>query len=239
MNVLIRKMVSWKRAYREREYYLAGSRLPFYDVAGRYLPSDENGIIVDIGAGEGLFAQYLNLDQRYKNLQMLDANELTVATLKRKFNNALLYKAPGRLPFEDASVSYIHCSHLVEHLYYGDVYCLLKEIDRVLRKEGIFVISTALLWEEFYKDLSHVKPYYPSVFTNYLCTKSTEHSEEMISESYSICELVYRYANVGIEEWGSGYALIDFLISVFRKSLTILQLRKYVKNGYTLVLKKV
>lgn len=84
--------------------------------------------------------------------------------LKTKFKYTILYKAPNRLPFEKSSVDYIFCSHLIEHLYYNEFYQLLKEIDRVLKKNGIFVVISPLLGKKFYNNLSHIKPYNPGIF---------------------------------------------------------------------------
>lgn len=41
------------------------------------------------------------------------------------------------LPFEDASVDYIFCSHVLEHFYRGDGAQLLAEMKRVLKAGGV------------------------------------------------------------------------------------------------------
>jgi ubiquinone/menaquinone biosynthesis C-methylase UbiE len=237
-QILARELYSWRESYQTRKDYCTKDRRPFYDVAGKYLPDDAEQIIVDIGAGEGGFAEYLKLSDRFRNLYLLDANSLTIECLKGKLSNVILYKAPEPLPFEDGTVSYVHCSHIVEHLYYSELYSFLKEIDRVLNKGGILVITTPLLWGYFYKDLSHVKPYYPSVFINYLCRQSKQRSTEAISANYVIAEQVYRYTTECFEEWGSEYLFIDFVIQFSKKVLNKLGIKKYTKNGYTLVLRK-
>ena len=238
MNILIRKLNSCKKSYQFRRDYCTTSRHPFYDLAGRYLPDDKEGIVVDIGAGEGDFAEHLSLANRYTNVYLLDANNSTIEVLRSKFKNAVLYKVPERLPFEDTSVSYVHCSHIVEHLCHAELYSFLKEVDRVLNRGGVIVISTPLLWKSFYCDLTHIKPYYPSVFINYLCRKSSQRSADSISENYAVLELVYRYATVCFEEWGSRHILFDFVIQCSRKLLGKLGINRYVTNGYTLVLRK-
>ncbi|KPK87095.1 hypothetical protein AMJ80_12540 [bacterium SM23_31] len=228
----------WK-SYKFRRNYCTFSKRPFYDIAAKYLPSDENGIIVDIGAGEGKFADYLALAEKYNNVFLLDGNNTTVEKLKKKFENAVLYKAPGSLPFEDLTVSYVHCSHLIEHLMPQELYELLREIDRVLSKDGVLVISAPMLWGDFYSNLTHIKPYNPGVFLKYLCGIIEDPSAGVISDSYSVLELVYRYAKTDLDEgWGSRFFVIDFIIQLTKLLLSILRIKRYTKNGYTMVLKK-
>lgn len=235
-NTFIRELSSWKKSYQPRRDYSSRVRHPFYKLAEQYLPDDDEAVILDIGAGEGLFGEYL--EDRFNNFYLLDANPVTIESLKSRFENVILYTAPSKLPFEDCRVSYIHCSHLVEHLYYSELYAFLKEIDRVLKKEGILVISTPLLWTNFYHNLSHVKPYNPNVFITYLCRKSKQGFADSISESYSILEEVYRYTTVDFGEWGSDYMLVDFLIQFSKRIFSIFKIKKYTRNAYTLVLRK-
>ena len=228
----------WK-SYKSRRNYCTFSKRPFYDIAAEYLPSDENGVIIDIGSGEGKFADYLNLAEKYKNLFLLDGNKVTVEKLRKRFENSTLYKAPGKLPFEDSAVNYVHCSHLIEHLSHQELYEFLKEIDRVLRKNGVFIVSAPMLWGDFYSNLTHIKPYNPGVFLKYLCGITESPSADIISESYSVLELVYRYAKTDLDEgWGSRFFVIDFIIRCSKLLLSILQIKRYTKNGYTMVLKK-
>ena len=209
-------------------------------MAAKYLPPNKNASIVDIGAGNGLFVDYLHLASKYENLSLLDGNNITVESLNKRFKNAILYKAPERLPFESHTVDYIHCSHLIEHLYYHELHQFLKEIDRTLKDNGIFIVSTPLLWDIFYNDLSHVRPYNPSVFLHYLSNISDNSSSPRISENYSALELVYRYEHFTrfSEGWGSAIMNVDFAIQLFKKILLKLKIHKYKKTGYTLVLKK-
>lgn len=239
MNSVVKKYKSWKKSYHFRKYYCTIDRRPFYAIAAKYLPADESAIIVDIGSGEGQFADYLNLANKYKNLFLLDGNSLTIENLKSRFKNAILYRAPEKLPSKSATVSYIHCSHLIEHLYSQELYQFLKEIDRVLGKGGIFVVNSPMLWSGFYSDLSHVKPYNPDVILNYLCCISKNRSAEIISENYTQLELVYRYTILDFDEGlGSNLLPIDFILQTIKWFLSKLGIKKYTKNGYTLVLRK-
>lgn len=240
LGLLLQKYKSWKRQYQFKKVYCTNDHRRFYDIAARYLPSNEDDVVVDLGAGEGQFVDYLDLDKRYKNIFLLDGHRSTVEKLKGRFNKAIIYKVPDKLPFENSSVSYLHCSHLIEHLYYDELYQLLKEIHRVLDKNGILIVSSPMLYSEFYNDLSHVRPYNPDVLLRYFCDKYKNASHDMISEGYSKLELVFRYRTLDIDEgWGSNLIIVDFMIQLFKAVLSIFGVKRYSKNGYTVVLKKI
>jgi len=105
------RLNSWKNSFYSRQNYATMDRRPFYEVAIPYLPNEKAGIIVDIGAGEGGFANHLDIYSKYSSIFLLDANNQTIQYLKEKQTNAILYRAPEKLPFEDSTVSFIHCTH--------------------------------------------------------------------------------------------------------------------------------
>ncbi|MBI4774820.1 MAG: class I SAM-dependent methyltransferase [Deltaproteobacteria bacterium] len=229
----------WMESYRCRKQYSTMERVPFYEVAGRFLPSHGTATIVDIGSGDGLFVRHLKLDDRYERVFLLDSNPEAVKHLSSLYANVVAYTAPERLPFEDEAVDYIHCSHMMEHLDPLELYTFVKEIDRVLSPGGSLVISTPLLWTRFYDDLSHVKPYNPDVFSHYLCKSVAPRSRQVISDRYALAEIVYRYSMPDLTEgWGSDRMFVDFPMQAWKFFLLKLGIKKAVKNGYTMVLKK-
>lgn len=236
LTVIKKKLES----FRLRNKYCANDRLPFFSLAGRYLPDNKSNVVIDIGAGTGEFAKYLNLKERYDSFFLLDGNKETVARLKKYFKKVDYYVAPGKLPFEDLSINFIHCSHLVEHLRPEELFIFLKELDRVLGKNGIIAISAPMFWSRFYDDLSHIRPYNPSVFINYLSFGRDNPTNEIISKDYIIEELVFRYRCLPADEniWGSKFFIFDFLLKVLAIFLNKLGFRRYIKNGYTLILRK-
>ncbi len=228
----------WNSDFRVREKYSEPSRFPFYDLAKKYLPENKEALLVDVGPGKGEFADYLEIKKTFHNHRLLDVNHETVKQLSSKGFYAEQYSAPDKLPFLDESVDYIHLSHIVEHLSYQDLYTFMKEMNRVLCPGGVLVLSTPLLWERFYEDLSHVKPYYPEVFINYLTRTKDNATQSPVSTEYSVKELQYRYRSVESVEWGSRYFIIEVMIRIFRVFRSKLGFRRYIKNGYTLVLQK-
>lgn len=231
----------WKESF-NRKAYLTMDRGPFFDIAIKYLPKQKDSIIVDIGSGEGSF--YKHIKDKLTGgeiVYLLDGNSLTVGKLhSNKKLLAMLYTVPNKLPFKKSSVSLIHCSHLIEHLVPEDLYKLMKEIDRVLKKDGIIVISAPMFWTSFYEDLSHHKPYHPGVMINYLTSTSQNRSRPIISSKYIVEELVYRYNDVYQDQkLSSNTRVVDLMLfSAHLFKTKILKIKKLEKNGYTIVLRK-
>jgi ubiquinone/menaquinone biosynthesis C-methylase UbiE len=207
--------------------YATLSRLPFYTMVKKYVKPTSN--ILDIGAGDGSFAKFLDRD----DITMMDSNIATVEKLKTKFPNYIQGQLPT-IPFVSESFDIIHCSHILEHLETEVLYLSLKELDRCLKSNGIMVLSLPLLTDFFYDDLSHVKPYNPSVFIKYLTNiPQNNNTRPKISDKYTILELQYRYKKSKLisDE-------LPFILSLFNKCLYLLGFKKYKKTGYTLILQK-
>ncbi len=171
---------------------------------------------------------------------MLDSNKETINRLAKTYKKSLLYTAPRKLPFNDNSIKLIHSSHLVEHLTIQELHDFLTEIDRVLTKGGTLIISTPLLNKNFYSDRSHVRPYNPAIFSKFLCPeKQNSPTYKSISNNYSLEDITYRYRIIkNDEDYGSCYLIIDIIIMIFKKIFFFLGVRRYIKNGYTIILKK-
>jgi SAM-dependent methyltransferase len=214
--------------------YITHSREPFFNIAKDYIDNKEN-IILDIGSGGGGFAKHINRNDIY----MLDGNPETVEYLKNEYKN-VYYGTLPKLPFEDIKFDMIHISHVVEHLSPQELYNLLQEIDRCLKPSGgILIISTPLLWDGFYGDMSHIKPYYPSVFVNYLCGgSSNQRTRKVISNNYKILRQQYRFRY----KHPSGYYIYNNVVNlihyIFQLIIYTMGFRKIEKTGYTLVLEK-
>jgi len=145
------------------------------------------------------------------------------------------------LQYNDSTVDFIFCSHLIEHLPPNDLYSFLNEIDRILAKDGILAISTPMMWKYFYNDIDHIKPYHPNVFLTYLTKNKIENIYyETISFDYEVLELVYRFfTSIDMNNgYGSSIKFIDFIIQGSKMLLKKLQIHRYICNGYTLILRK-
>ena len=61
----------------------------------------------------------------------------------------------------------VHCSHVIEHFPYPQVTSLLDKIVEWTKPMGHFIIISPLMWELFYADIDHVRPYLPISITHY------------------------------------------------------------------------
>ena len=236
-------MTSRFREYMDsRRTYCGRGRAPFYLLAGRYLPDDPDAVVVDVGAGTGDFADLLDLANRYRNLHLLDGNRATVQELAGRFAGATHQVCPDPLPFADGTVDFLHSSHLIEHLDGSALLAFLGQCDRVLRPGGVLVMSAPLLWDLFYEDVSHVKPYTPGIFSSYLCGGGGQRSAGAVSEMYCVEELVYRNRftrSSYIEGAGHRVIAVDLAVQACRKLAGYLGFGTYERTGYTIVLRKV
>jgi len=226
-----------------KKKYSTHQREPFFAIALKYgrLLKQKDPVIIDIGSGEGDFFNYLRQnDFPTNNVSLLDANDRTVEKNKNELTGkSIHYTAPDRLPFEDKGVGLIHTSHMIEYLTPVEMYGLMKEMDRVLSDEGYIVISAPLIWDYFYNDLGHIRPYNPIAFHKYFISLYANSHLGKISSSYQMKELVYRYYQAPLDEgWSSSVPVIDFMMITVRRVLGKLGFKKMRKNGYTLVLSK-
>ncbi len=230
----------YREEFKNLKKYSSGGRSAFYDLAMKHcVRITKDALIADLGAGNlDFFNLALSKGFKKENIFLLDSNFKTVNDLKKEHNNTFHYIAPSRLPFDDGTLDFIHASHLVEHLSIQELYKFIREMDRVLKKDGILMISTPMLWPRFYDDLSHVRPYNPHVFIKYLCGGQGSLSKESISSSYEVIDLVFRYKKNYEEYLGSDYYSVFIFIKLFYALRRKIGITSYLKNGYSLVLKK-
>lgn len=231
---------NWRSNYRNRKKYAAMDRIPYFEIAAQHLPEDKGAVIADIGSGKGLFAEHLKLRDKYKNIYLLDTNDSTIKYLEDLgYKNSIQYTAPSKLPFKDNSLDFIHTSHMIEHLSPNELYIFLSEVNRTLKKDGILVISTPMLWNNFYDDLTHIKPYHPESLIHYLCYNPKNRTKENLKNKYSILNITYRYTKIEENQLGSENKLIDFIILIYSMLVKkVMKIHRYKKNAYTIVFKK-
>jgi ubiquinone/menaquinone biosynthesis C-methylase UbiE len=164
--------------------------------------------VVDVGCGEGRF-----ISQDPAVIIGLDWNEQSLEECKRKGYN-VVHGDVRTLPFDDGSVSGIHCSHVIEHFLPADVHKILSEFDRVLAPGGTVVVRAPLLWKHFYSDLTHVRPYNPQALIHYFML-SRERTLSQIATDYHVVSLRWRYA---LNRWGFPWVNKTGYMLVMRKS---------------------
>ncbi|MDP9223197.1 MAG: methyltransferase domain-containing protein [Actinomycetota bacterium] len=91
------------------------------------LPSDTQGIVVDVGSGHSPHFRAHILIEKY-----LEGNQHRIGPFTRRSNRQLVFVASAeRLPFKDNSVGFLIASHLLEHLEDPDV--ASQEFSRVAK----------------------------------------------------------------------------------------------------------
>lgn len=215
--------------------FITGKREPFFEIAREYIGS--NSSVLDIGCGNGGFSQYFNR----KDFYLFDGNKKTCDFLRDQGHNNVNQGRLPDLPFGEKQFDVIHCSHVVEHLTPENFYATLKEMDRCLKTEGYLIISAPLMWEGFYDDLSHIRPYPPAVFKNYLCKNNKNNrSRDIIASNYIVAKEIYRYFEInpisGVVNSTNNFLVKLYILS--KKMLKKIGLRKFRKTGFTIVLQK-
>ncbi|MBT3538554.1 class I SAM-dependent methyltransferase [Candidatus Parcubacteria bacterium] len=226
----------FKKRYSDFRTYATFNRKPFFDIAKKYCEEDKK--ILDIGAGDGAFADYVDK----KDIYLLDGNEMSCEKLREKYKNVFNHKIPKVFDFSNNFFDVIHCSHVIEHLEYSDAYEFIKELDRILKPGGILIISAPLMYTGFYNDFSHIKPYNPAVLLKYLVNGISDSSTStIISSSYKKENLVYRHTftqDIPIKSFGNKDSLLNKMFYLLHLIKLRLGFGIYEKSGFTLVLKK-
>lgn len=111
--------------------------------------------ILDVGCGQG---RYLVPLSESHEVVGVDISKSQVDAMRRKNFNVIEPMDVERL---NSDFDYIIISHVIEHIYPSELIQFLDfYIDR-LKHDGSLIIATPLLYDEFYDDYDHIKPYTP------------------------------------------------------------------------------
>jgi len=100
---------------------------------------EKGEVFLDVGCGKGRLC--IAAKQKYKKIYGCDISDELVIDLKRKDIYACkLDLNTQKLPFSNDYFDGITCLDVIEHVV--DPHFLLEEIKRVLKNNGIFIIST-------------------------------------------------------------------------------------------------
>ncbi len=98
---------------------------------------------LDIGCGDGLFMSHLNSNlakNHKKELWGVDYSHYKLKQAKKAGHKVKHCDLEQGIPFKDQSFDVIYAAELIEHLYDPDKF--LEECRRILKKNGVVVIST-------------------------------------------------------------------------------------------------
>ncbi|KKR22180.1 MAG: Glycosyltransferase, group 2 family protein [Candidatus Moranbacteria bacterium GW2011_GWA2_39_41] len=103
-----------------------------------------NKIVLDIACGSGYGSDYL-LKSGAEIVVGVDISEESIAYCKDKYNKDNLSFIVGsavKIPMEDNSVDIVVSFETIEHIGAEDQFIFMQEIKRVLKKDGVLLIST-------------------------------------------------------------------------------------------------
>jgi ubiquinone/menaquinone biosynthesis C-methylase UbiE len=186
--------------------------------------------ILDIGCGQGRF-----IGHSPKRISGVDHDQESLEFCKKKGYD-VKYSKVTKLNFKDNSFDAVHCSHVIEHLAPEDAHKLLSEMNRVLKVGGVFCIRTPMLYDKFYCDLTHVKPYYPEAILHYIKTEKTAQTTlNDIDGLYKITKIKYRRSQLFSFLNSTSF----WFIGVFFNVLYRFKISGFKKTGYMMILKKI
>lgn len=137
------------------------------------LPVVEGKCVLDIACGEGYGSYWIS--EKARQVIGVDISEETILNARAKYQrNNLLFRegSVADVPVEDDSVDIVVSFETIEHVDENLQKLFLKEVKRVLHKDGILIISTPN--KEVYSDKRnyrnefHIKEFYKEEFINFL-----------------------------------------------------------------------
>jgi SAM-dependent methyltransferase len=206
-------------------------RLEYEDKrAYAYFKRHKCEVLLDVGCGYGRFMKY-----DPSRMVGIELNKVSVA--EAKYEGLAVIRATAlELPFNNESFEGVHCSHLIEHFLPEDAHQLLGELGRVTKVGGILIIRAPLLWDGFYDNLTHVRPYNPRVIKRYMCYRGGQRTMSAFDFKFELVDLVWRYLPL---VYPRKLNRITAPIKVFFDYLYKFHIHSWRKNGYMLILRRV
>lgn len=120
----------WQKFWHINEWPTISALIKHY---GRY------NHILDLGIGTGVYLE--KLDKMFPDAQLcgVDISEKMIAVSKERTKANYVNASIDQLPFPDNSFDLILCCRVTSHLKHIDQFT--KEVDRVLKENGIFVLT--------------------------------------------------------------------------------------------------
>ena len=151
-----------------------------YEHWHRYLYASyfvENKIVLDIASGEG-YGTFLLSSAKARKVFGVDIASEAVQNARETYKNANLEFINGSIasiPLASDSIDVLISFETIEHVDQANQQMFLNEIERVLKPDGILIISTPnkLTYSDipYYKNEFHIKEFYIDEFLNFLRPK--------------------------------------------------------------------
>lgn len=105
--------------------------------ASRFVIKNEK--LLDVGCGDGIIHYFVK--DKVKNIYGIDNSKIDLVKAKKR---GMIVQSTnldeGKFPFESGFFNFVTCLDVVEHV--KDPRILIKEIYRVLKEDGILILST-------------------------------------------------------------------------------------------------
>lgn len=131
-----------KKSHRPVSNDLSRPRFPLHDFLLKKIDSKNlKNIIIDLGAGDGEFIQFLG-SRGFSNVKGYDISPEQVQKSKARSQNAVEQKTiwDALNEYDDGSVDIVFCIDLIEHLTKLELLDLSKKILNVLKTDGLWVV---------------------------------------------------------------------------------------------------
>lgn len=122
---------------------------------------------IEIGSGLCRFPKKIKNIFHNFNISCLEINEESVSIAKENGFKTIIGNVLCN-NMESETYDIVHCSHIIEHFKYPDVIKFIDEMLRITKCGGYLIIRSPLMWEHFYDDIDHIRPYPPEAILNYL-----------------------------------------------------------------------
>jgi O-antigen biosynthesis protein len=150
-------------------------------------------VVVDAACGEGYGSAILANFAR--TVYGLDISEDAIREAKEKYNKenlSYINSSIATLPFDDESVDVLVSFETIEHVEEPIQHAFLKEIKRVIKKDGILIMSTPnkYVYSKLakYENEFHIKEFFEDEFYSFL-SSSFSHVK-FFHQGFRICSLI-------------------------------------------------
>jgi SAM-dependent methyltransferase len=120
-------------------------------------PKCDEGILVDVGAGTGLFATEM---QRFYWVTAVDPDSNALRLLQNRANLPTIAASANDLPFQTGTVTVVTALDVIEHI--DDDVGAVAEFARVVAPNGVIIMTVPALpslWSEWDVALHHYRRY--------------------------------------------------------------------------------
>jgi len=142
---------------KEHWYYLGKRRLVHAWIARTRPPASQN-VLLDCGAGTGLFAKEM---EAFCKVLVLDDHEEALRILRTRFKSEQILSLAGdRVPLPDESLDYVTALDVLEHV--ADDVAVVSGFHRLLKPGGLAVVTvpaSMALWSDWDVALHHFRRY--------------------------------------------------------------------------------